>query len=410
MSLRKDANEIIHSAIRSALPNQTVKKALDGVVFDCEKLLLVSVGKAAWEMAEAAVSALGNRISGGVVITKYGHSKGAIQGLSIFEAGHPVPDANSFQATEYAIDMVKDLAEKDMVLFLLSGGASALFEKPLVAASTMESITKDMLACGADIEEINTIRKRLSWVKGGKFANICAPAGVHTLVLSDVLGDRLDVIASGPAYPDSSTCKQALDIIRKYNIEITEEVRALLKTETPKVLSNVKTQIIGNIHKLCSSAQDKCRQMGYETVVLTQSLTCIAREAGSFLASIAAYHQNVNHSVAFIACGETVVNLTGNGMGGRNQEMALSASVGIDGFKDTAIFSVGSDGTDGPTDAAGGYVDGQTRTKLKQANIDIFETLNRNDSYHALKQCGGLIITGPTGTNVNDLSVILIKR
>lgn len=410
MRLRADANKIIESAINAALPDTAVKKALQDEDFSGGKLILVSIGKAAWSMAKAAYDILGIRIDKGIVITKYGHSKGNIPNVRIMEAGHPIPDANSFAATEEAIKLVSGLSLEDKVLFLVSGGGSALFEKPLIKENELKNLTEQLLASGADITEINTIRKRLSAVKGGKFAKLCEPAKVFSVVLSDIIGDPLDMIASGPAYPDSSTSDQAIEIVRKYGIVVSDEIMELLKTETPKVLDNVRTRITGSVTQLCKAAEQTCRELGYEPVILTSSLRCQAREAGSFLASIAQYYDSSEKSLAFIAGGETVVQIKGKGKGGRNQELALAAAEEISKLNNVAVFSVGSDGTDGPTDAAGGYVDTDTKKILAEKGIDIFKTLENNDAYHALQACGGLIITGPTGTNVNDLSVLLIKR
>lgn len=410
MTLRNDAELIINNALHAAQPDTAVKKALKQADFGAGRLVLVAAGKAGWQMAKAAVDVLKDRLSGGVVITKYEHSKGPLKGIEIFEAGHPVPDENSYKATQAAIEAVTGLSPGDTVLFLLSGGGSALFEKPLIPIKDMERLTRELLASGADIVEMNTIRKRFSSVKGGRFAALCTPARVFSVVLSDIIGDPLDMIASGPAYPDSSTAAQASHIAAKYHLTLTDEMESLLKTETPKTLENVETHITGSVRQLCLAAEDTCRQLGYEPVVLTASLSCAAREAGGFLANIAQYHQDTTKSLAFIAGGETVVHLTGHGLGGRNQELALAAAPGIAGMKDTAIFSLGSDGTDGPTDAAGGYVDGTTAGYLADQGIDVFAVLNDNDSYHALERCGGLLKTGATGTNVNDISVLLIKR
>lgn len=410
LSLKNDAYKIIDSAITAALPGTAVKKALQGLDFSGGKLLLVAIGKAAWSMAKAASDILGERVDDGVVITKYDHSKGDIPNIRIYEAGHPIPDDNSFAATEQAIQLVSNLTPEDKVLFLISGGGSALFEKPLIPKELLEQLTKQLLASGADIVEMNTIRKRLSAVKGGKFAKLCEPAQVFSVVLSDIIGDPLDMIASGPAYPDSSTSDQALEIIKKYNITVSDEVESLLRIETPDTIANVKTMITGSVTQLCAAAEQTCLELGYEPVVLTASLSCEAREAGSFLASIAQYHNNSRKSLAFIAGGETIVHLKGSGKGGRNQELALAAAEGISDLTNTAVFSIGSDGTDGPTDAAGGYVDTNTKKILTEKGIAIFDVLENNDAYHGLKECGGLIITGPTGTNVNDLSVLLIKR
>ena len=405
--LRQHANSIIAASIKAVQPDAAVSRALAGRHFP-GRILLVAAGKAAWQMAQAAYECLGERIESGVVITKYGHTMGPISNFVCCEAGHPVPDENSFAATQKALELVADLQPEDTVLFLLSGGGSALFEKPLVSGEVLQDITGQLLACGADIVEINSIRKRLSAVKGGRFALACTPAQVFSIVLSDILGDPLDMIASGPAVPDSSTCEQAVAIAEKYRLRLTDEARELLTLETPKQINNVTTRITGSVRELCAAAADACRTLGYEPVVLTDHLCCQAREAGSFLASVVKTHAGSGKKMAFIAGGETVVQLSGCGMGGRNQELALSAAVGIAGIPGTAVFSVGSDGTDGPTDAAGGYVDYETYGQLKAQGIDIYQILQNNDAYHALQKVEGLIITGPTGTNVNDVAVALL--
>lgn len=407
MELRKQAEQIIDHAIGAVLPDAAVARALEGVSFP-GRVVLVAAGKAAWQMAKAAHDCLGSRIGDGIVITKYGHVKAPIGNFTCWEAGHPIPDEHSFAATQAALELVSVLTERDTVLFLLSGGGSALFEKPAISGEELQDITAQLLACGADITEINTIRKRLSCVKGGKFAQLCAPAKVFSIVLSDIIGDPLDMIASGPAYPDSSTGEQAREIAAKYALKLSTKAAACLEVETPKVLSNVTTHITGSVRELCSAAADAAEALGYETHILTDRLNCQAREAGSFLGSIAATHYGSGKKLAFIAGGETVVRLTGDGKGGRNQELALSAAAGIDGLEKVCIFSVGSDGTDGPTDAAGGYVDGTTARKLRGLDLDIYDVLHRNDAYHALEKTGGLIITGPTGTNVNDVAVVLL--
>ena len=226
-------------------------------------------------------------------------------------------------------------------------------------------------------------------------------------MLSDILGDPLDMIASGPACPDSSTCADALAIAEKYQLKLSPEAQALLEQETPKTLDNVTTRITGSVRELCAAAAKECGALGYESVMLTDQLCCEAREAGSFLASILKSHAGQGRKLAFLAGGETVVHLTGKGLGGRNQELALAAAPGIAGL-DAAVFSVGSDGTDGPTDAAGGYVDGESAAALAAKGLDVFEVLQSNDAYHALKAVDGLLVTGPTGTNVNDVAVALL--
>ena len=404
--LRNDANTIVRNAIDAVKPDAAVRRALENRDFP-GRVILVATGKAAWQMAKAAHDHLGNRIHSGIVITKYDHVMGPIADFICCEAGHPVPDENSFSGTQRALDMTADLNETDTVLFLLSGGGSALFEKPLIPGQELQDITKQLLACGADIVEINTIRKRLSAVKGGKFAQHCAPAQVYSIVLSDILGDPLDMIASGPACPDSATAEQAMAIADKYRLRLSDTARALLSVETPKVLSNVTTRITGSVRELCAAAAAGCEQLGYTPVALTDMLCCQAKEAGSFLASILKTHGNSGKKLAFLAGGETVVHLTGKGLGGRNQELALSAAEGIAGLTGAAVFSVGSDGTDGPTDAAGGYADYETAAALSAQGIDIYQVLRNNDAYHALNAVDGLIFTGPTGTNVNDVAVAL---
>lgn len=410
MTLREDAEQIIGESIRAVLPDEAVRKALTGRKFGKGKLYMVAVGKAGWQMAKTAADILGDRLEAGVVVTKYDHVKGEIPRTACFEAGHPVPDENSFLATQAALTLAAKAEAGDELLFLLSGGGSALFEKPLVSGAELQDITRQLLACGADIVEMNTIRKRLSAVKGGRFALACAPAHVYSVVLSDILGDPLDMIASGPAYPDSSTCAQAAAIAEKYRLKLTDEARELLKRETPKALTNVETQITGSVSGLCRAAALACEELGYETTILTDRLACEAREAGRFIGAIAKTYQGTEKSLAFLAGGETVVHLTGGGKGGRNQEIALAAAEEIAGLNGTAVFSFGSDGTDGPTDAAGGYCDADTKEKLAAEGISIYDVLQDNDAYRALKKADGLVVTGATGTNVNDVAVLLIRR
>ena len=409
MSIRNDANFIIERAITSAMPDEAVRKALAAVELP-DKGYLVAIGKAGAQMAKAAYAQLGDKIQQGIAITKYDHSDGDIGPIKVYEAGHPVLDENSVKATDQVLNMVKGLSEKDTVVFLVSGGGSALFESPLVSLEELQDINKQLLACGADIVEMNTIRKRLSAVKGGKFAAACAPARIVSVILSDIIGDPLDMIASGPAYPDASTCEDAIAIVEKYDLDLSVDALELLHQETPDKLDNVETYVTGSVRQLCAAASEAAQELGYKPVVLTASLCCEAKDAGSFLASIAQFHKDTDESLAFIAGGETVVRLTGEGLGGRNQELALSAACGIAGLENTAVFSVGSDGTDGPTDAAGGYVDGDTAPALEKLGVSIPAVLRANDSYYALRNVDGLVITGPTGTNVNDVCCLLIKR
>lgn len=407
-SLRKDAETIIADSIREVQPDSAVIRALKETTLN-GKIKLVAAGKAAWQMAKAASIYLGERLEQGIVITKYGHVRGELPRIRCCEAGHPVPDEGSFDAARKALALTENLTKDDTVLFLLSGGGSALFELPLIPAEELQDVTRQLLACGADIVEINTLRKRLSAVKGGRFAQHCAPAKVFSIILSDILGDPPDMIASGPTCPDSSTCADAMEIVRRYDLSLNEETRRLLTVETPKTLANARWMITGSVRELCDAAARSCRKLGYEPFFLTDRLCCQAREAGSVMASILRTHAGDGKKLAFLAGGETVVRLTGSGKGGRNQELALAAAEGISGLSNAALFSVGSDGTDGPTDAAGGFVDGATRQRLLEKGIHIDQVLLNNDAYHALQRTDGLIFTGPTGTNVNDVTVGLVE-
>ena len=405
--MKADASVIYLTAIEEVKPDKAVRKAIASFSFPKGRLFLIAVGKAAWQMARTAAELI--QPYKGIVISKYDHILKPIEGIDCYEAGHPILDENGIRASEKVLELVSDLNEDDAVLFLLSGGASALFEVPLIGLEELQDINRQLLASGANIIEINTIRKRLSKVKGGRFGKLCAPAKVYAVVLSDILGDPLDMIGSGPAYPDSSTCKDALKIVEKYQLKISEKSLALLKEETPKILDNVETIITGSVKELTRAAMVQAKKLGYEPVLISEEIDGIAREEGKKFAGLAVqYLHTKQQPIALIQGGETIVKLTGKGLGGRNQEFALAAAEEIAGLP-IAVFSVGSDGTDGPTDAAGAYVDGNTLSKLKEEKIDPDLVLQNNDSYHALKQIDALIITGPTGTNVNDLNVALIQ-
>ncbi len=405
--LRRDAEQIITASIRAVLPDEAVGRALREFHPGPGRTVLVAAGKAAWQMAKAAVTVLGT-VDSGILVTKYGHVMGEIPGVVCYEAGHPVPDARGFAATGKVLELVRELTAEDTVLFLLSGGGSALFESPLIPGEELQELTNQLLACGADIVEMNTLRKRLSAVKGGRFALACAPAQVFSIVLSDVLGDPLDMIASGPAYPDSTSCEDARKVVQKYQLKLSPQALELLNQETPKALHNVTTCITGSVRELTAAAAAECEKLGYVPAILTDCLNWEAREAGVMLAR--KLTEQTGQKIALIAGGETVVHLTGKGLGGRNQELALAAAPVLAGHPGVCVFSVGSDGTDGPTDAAGGYVDGSTAGQLEALGISIPRVLADNDAYHALQAVGGLIITGPTGTNVNDVSVALLAR
>lgn len=412
--MHADAHTIIARTIQENLPTAAVKQALESHTFT-GTVSLLAIGKAAWVMAKAASNFLGEKISKGIVITKYGHAQGAIPRLEILEAGHPISDDNTIAATDKAIKMAEALSETDEVLFLVSGGGSALFESPLpgVTLADLVELNNQLLASGADIVEINTVRKRLSKVKAGRFAELCNPAKVFAVVLSDVLGDRLDSIASGPAAPDYSTVKDALSIVKKYNLKLSPAMMEHLNAETPKKITNVETVITGSVRTLCDSVASAAKELGYEPLILSTTMSGEASDAGTMIASMALETGRSKSSpkkpCAIILGGETVVHLKGNGLGGRNQEMALAAAITLQGMENVVFFSLGSDGSDGPTDAAGGIVDGLTVEKLQAKGMQAQTYLENNDSYHALKAVDALIQTGPTGTNVNDVSVLLCK-
>ena len=405
MNLYADAQTILREAIAAVQPEAAVTRALAQLPPCHGRRILVAVGKAACPMASAALQALDGHVHAGIVITKHGHGVPLPAPLQVLEAGHPVPDAATYAATAQALALTANLTPADQVLFLLSGGGSALFEQPLLPPQELTDVTQQLLACGAAITQVNTIRKRLSVVKGGRFALHCAPAQVWSVVLSDVLGDRLDMIASGPACPDRSTAEEALEIVNRYALRLSPQALACLRRPTPSALPNAQSIVTGSVRQLVDAAARTCRRLGYDVEILTDCLQSEARDAGRWLAREALVRSGPR---ALLAGGETVVHVMGPGLGGRNQELALSAAAQIAGQRALAIFSFGSDGTDGPTGAAGGYVDGQTQAALARQGISIPDVLARNDAYHALEACGGLIKTGPTGTNVNDLSVALL--
>ncbi|APT75613.1 glycerate kinase [Marinitoga sp. 1137] len=412
----KELREIISHTINSVLPENAVKKHISkfSEIQNNNKIFLLSIGKAAWRMANAAKEILKDKIKAGIVITKYKHSLGKIDSLEIFEAGHPIPDENSLNATKIAIERIKKLPDDYIILFLISGGGSALFEMPEdnITLHDIQNITDQLLKSGAEINEINMIRKRLSRVKGGKFANLIYPKNIYALVLSDVLGDNLESIASGPAYPDKYTYNDVLNVIKKYELNINDKILSLLKKETPKNIQNAKHIIIGSVRLACEEAIKKAKELGYNTLLLTSILNAEAKEAGKIFAGIAKEIITTGNPLkppaAIIAGGETIVYVKGTGYGGRNQELSYSFAIDIEGFENVYFSSFGTDGTDGPTDAAGGIVNGKTITKIRKKGLDPEIYLENNDTYNGLSEGEALLKTGPTGTNVNDIMILLV--
>ncbi len=407
--LRSDVLEIASEAIQQMHPNKLLKQHLLNFK-PTGKIFLIAIGKAAWTMAKAVSDILGDSIQNGIVITKYSHSQGKIGNLKIREAGHPFPDKNSLIATAETLEMIQKLSENDVIFLLLSGGGSSLFEQPLpgVELEDIISISQKLMNSGADINALNPVRKHLSAVKGGRFAQIISPTKIVSFVLSDVIGDKLDVIASGPVHPDKSTSYHALRILEKYRIKISEKISNAILKETPKNLPEIETTIIGNVGDLCEWAAKISYRKGYTPIILSKEIQSnVNLVAEKLIEELKKSRISDEKPFALIMGGETVVNVKGSGKGGRNQEFALIASQKISGMENLVVLAIASDGTDGPTDAAGGLVDGTTWQRLQQAGVDPEMALQNNDSYNTLKAVGDLVITGPTGTNVNDLILVL---
>ena len=418
--LRSHAEKIIQKTIADVLPDKAVQEALEKLNLR-GRVFVLAVGKAAWVMAEAAGKWLGSRkeaqLEKGLVVTKYGHGKGKIPGIAIMESGHPVPDENSVKAGQEAVRFVQEAGEEDTVLFLLSGGGSALLELPEegLSLSDIQETTGQLLRCGADITEINLIRKKLSAVKGGKLAGLLKTKKAYSIILSDVIGGSEDMIASGLTYPDGSSPQEVRRIVEKYGLELSEPVENVLARAGAlenagdkfwRENGRVENHVVGSVRELCRAAARHAGELGYHPYILTDSMQGEAKEEGKRLASLAD-SPDYERPFALIAGGETVVKVTGKGLGGRNQELALSAARFLEGKEDALLFSLGSDGTDGPTDAAGGMADGKTTERLRALGIQIEKVLRENDAYHALQAVDGLILTGATGTNVNDVAVLL---
>lgn len=433
------ARAIFNAGLAAAEPGLCVHRALsiaDGVL-QCgtrhlpldsiSRLRVIGAGKATPAMALAAEEILGDRIEIGAINTKYGHAL-TPQHIETFECGHPVPDAAGVAGAQRQLEILEGLDSDALVLCLFSGGGSALLPAPADGLSLAEKqeTTRLLLACGATIDEINALRKHLSSVKGGLLARAAAPARVLALMLSDVIGDPLDTIASGPTSPDPTTFSYCLELVDRYDLrpQLPTTVRQRLENgsngllaETPKTgdpcFAATENIVIGNSSLAIDAATQKARDLGYEVLVLTSRLQGEAREAAVTLTAIAQEIASANRPVTRPACvitgGETTVTLRGDGKGGRNQELALSAALHLDGWPAITLLSGGTDGTDGPTDAAGAIVDGHTLTSARKQGLEARDFLARNDSYNFFHALNDLVITGPTGTNVMDLQILLIS-
>ncbi len=435
MDKKETAGRIFREALRSVNPSFIVKGYADKIhsyysMKGFTKLIITGFGKAAYQMAEAVEEIFdSDQISRGIVVTKYGHAKKEksekLKKIKVLEAAHPVPDENGFKAAQEIIKLIEEADNNTLVLCLISGGGSALFVSPCdgVTLAEKQAITDLLLKAGADITELNSVRKHLSRVKGGRLAEIACPAEIISLMISDVIGDKLDVIASGPTAPDPSTYQDALNVINKFNLseKAPENVINAFKEgikgtipDTPKydnpVFDNVQNIVIGSNIIAIEAARKKAEALGFDTEIISTELTGDAGELGKWLAKKALEDRSnrSGHSKCLISGGETTVIVKGNGKGGRNTELALSFAMEIDGIEGITFLSAGTDGTDGPTDAAGAIVDGKTISKAKELGLNPQEFLDNNDSYNFFRKTDSLIITGPTGTNVMDIQIAVI--
>jgi hydroxypyruvate reductase/glycerate 2-kinase len=425
------ATEIFYAALKAVDPYNAVKLYTDKIrsVYQngsFKRLIVTGFGKAACSMSKAMEDNLGDLIDTGILITKYGHSMSQESMIKIYEAGHPVPDENGLRGTEEIIKILKNADKNTLVVCLVSGGGSALLVSPYegISLDEKQKITQLLLKAGADINELNTVRKHISKVKGGRLAEIAYPAKMISLVLSDVIGDRLDVIASGPTAPDKTTYNHAIGVLEKYKLteKAPESVINMLGNgakglipETPKddnpVFEKVENIIIGSNIKALEAAKTKAGSLGFKPEIISSEITGEARDVGKWLADIARSKRSnsSNRLNCLISGGETTVTVKGNGMGGRNMELALAFAMEIECVEGITLLSAGTDGTDGPTDAAGAIVDGQTVKKAKTTGLNPEEYLNNNDSYNFFKKIDELLVTGPTGTNVMDIQIMVIE-
>lgn len=437
-SKNKEIFSIIESAISAADPQKAIKEivhlqknrlTIEKNIYNLdlyENIYVIGAGKAVCSMAISVEEILGDRIAKGIIVTKYGHKKN-LSRIEVIEAGHPIPDENGAKGVKRIIELFKGIKRGDLIIILLSGGASSLLPAPNenISLNDKKIVTELLLKSGAAIDEINAVRKHISRIKGGQLASLIYPSEAVCLILSDVIGDRLDVIASGPTVPDNSTFKDAIDILKNYSIWNNTPrpvINYLLKgmkgdiAETPKAgnpaFKRISNIIIGNNKSAVASAEKKAKELGYHTMVLSTFIEGEAREIGKLFGAIAkeidSFERPLKRKACIIAGGETTVTVKGKGKGGRAQEFALSAALMINGLKDAAIVGVGTDGTDGPTDAAGAIADSTTVKRANEKGLDIKVYLENNDSYSLFKKLNDLIITGPTNTNVNDLYMAFV--
>ena len=437
-AMRKDAVEIFYQALKAVQPGAAIKRycKFDGKTLfighrsyqlnQYKNLYVLGAGKATASMAAAIEDMIDEKITGGIITVKFDHLVD-LKHINLIEAGHPVPDENGIRGASAILNLAKNVEEDDLILCLISGGGSALLPFPYdgITLKDKQDIIKILLSCGATIHEINTIRKHISKIKGGRLAQAVYPATLVTLILSDVVGDDLDVIASGPTVPDSSSFYDCKNIFRRYDIidKIPKNILNHIEygisgeiDETPKPLDPVFERtynlIIGSNAESLISAKDKAENLGYNVLILSSMIEGETRFVAQVHGAIAREIIKTGNPLPLPACilsgGETTVTISGNGLGGRNQEFALSASIDISGKKNIVILSGGTDGTDGPTDAAGAFSDTFTLKRAEKMGLDPYRFLANNDSYHFFQNLGDLFITGPTNTNVMDLRIVLV--
>ena len=433
-----DALRILDAALQAADPRACIRRSirveagslhLADVQFpldQIDRLVVIGAGKATPAMASATEQILGDLITSGAISTKYGHDV-PLDRIRTTECGHPIPDEAGVEGANLMLEQLSGQTSRSVVLALFSGGGSALMPAPApgITLGEKQAATSALLNCGATINEINTVRKHLSGTKGGQLAREAQPARLVCLMLSDVIGDQLDAIASGPTYPDSTTFADCIELVTRYEIAdiLPAAVRSRLEQgaagavdETPKAgdpcFATAVTRVIGNNALALSAAETAAQALGYNTLVLSSRIQGEAREVAGVEAAIAQEisreHRPVVPPACLIGGGETTVAIRGRGQGGRNQELALAGAMALSGWDGITLRSAGTDGTDGPTDAAGAVADGDTTARGQQLQMAAADYLDRNDSYNFFKPLGDLILTGPTGTNVIDLQVLLV--
>ncbi len=437
--LRGDVRAIFDAGLKAVDPIKAVKNHINrdgntlrvqGIGYDVaayENIYVIGMGKAAASMAKAVEDILGDKLTSGIVNVKYGHTV-PLNKIKINEAAHPVPDDAGLKGSQEIIELLKKTGEKDLVICLISGGGSALLPLPAgnLTLEDKQAVTKSLLECGADIHEINSIRKQISAVKGGRLAAFVYPSTLISLILSDVIGDDLDVIASGPTVPDTHTFHDCRNIIQKYKLDqrvpksvieyiekgCSGEIEDTPKSDSP-VFERTQNAIVGSNILAVSAAKEKAEGLGYNSLVLSTFIHGETKEVAKVHAAIAKEIRSSGNPLKKPACiisgGETTVTIEGKGLGGRNQEFVLAAALDIDGLNDVVILSGGTDGNDGPTDAAGAFADGTTISRAGKLGLNAYEYLCDNNSYNFFKPLGDLLITGPTNTNVMDLRVLLIS-